>query len=144
LKGSYAIDGGAIYEMATRSDVGGMLREAMKSGDVVAHTHELAITEVLYLLCRRIGFDKAKSHVDNLILSGLVDLEPTADLMETAGRLKCQYPIALADCYTLALAERHHLAALFRERETELVREMKRIPFEVVLVFLSDFGSEIT
>ncbi|MCX6648947.1 MAG: PIN domain-containing protein [Candidatus Bathyarchaeota archaeon] len=138
MKGYYAVDGGVLYEVATNSDIGDMFREAMKSGEVVAFTHELALTEVLYLLCRRIGFDKAKNHVDNLIFSGLMDLEPAAELMETAARMKCFRPIALADCYTLALAEKHHLVALFLDREAELVREMGRDPFDVELEFLAD------
>lgn len=144
MRGYYAVDGSVLYEVATNSDVGDMFREAMKSGEVVAFTHELALTEVLYLLCRRIGFDKAKHHVDSLIFSGLMDLEPTAELMETAAGMKCFRPIALADCYTLALAEKRHLAALFLDREAELVREMERAPFDVELEFLSDHRNQPT
>lgn len=141
MKGYYAIDAGALYEMAANSDNGVTLREAIKRGDVVASTHELALTEVLYLICRRIGFEKAKHRVDILILSGLIALEPTAELMETAARIKCARPIALADCYTLALAENRHLVALFAEKEAELVREMERAPFDVEMEFLSERGS---
>ena len=138
MKGYYAVDGGVLYEVATHSDIGDLLREAMKSGEVVASTHELALTEVLYLMCRRIGFEKAKRHVESLIFSGLIDLEPTVELMEIAARIKCSHPLALADCYTLALAEKRHLVALFLDRETELVREISRAPFDVELEFLVD------
>lgn len=138
LRGYYAVDGGVLYEIATHSEIGDAFREAMKSGEVVASTHELALTEVFYLLCRRIGSDEAKRHVDSLIYSGLIDLVPTAELLETAAKTKCVRHIALADCYTLALAERHHLKALFLEREAELVREIDRVPFDVDLIFLVD------
>ncbi len=130
MKGYYAVDGGVLYEVATHSDIGDLLREAMKSGEVVASTHELALTEVLYLMCRRIGFEKAKRHVESLIFSGLIDLEPTVEMMEIAARIKCSHP--------LALAEKRHLVALFLDREAELVREISRAPFDVELEFLVD------
>jgi len=138
LRGYYAVDGSVLYEVATHSDIGDAFREALKSGEVVASTHDLALTEVFYLLCRRIGFDEAKRHVDSLIYSGLMDLVPIAELMETVAKTKCMRPIALADCFTLALAERRHLIALFLNREAELIREMNRAPFDVELKFLID------
>jgi len=139
LKGYYALDGGALIELCLDTRAGETLRDALKTGEAIAYTHELAITEALYILCRRVGWQKAKRSVDSFLLSGYLIVETTSALIERASSLKCERPIAVSDCYTLALAISNGVSALFADRESELVREMVRQPLGVDVEFISDW-----
>jgi len=87
------------------------LKELMKKGTVSSITHELAIVETRYILCRRIGRDKAWAKVENLLNSGYVMVE---------------------DASTIIMGIR----ALFATKESEILREMDKTPFETEIVFL--------
>ena len=56
------------------------------------------------------------------------------------GSLVYEALLSLVDCFTLALAERLRLTALFARREEELVREVAARPFEVEVLFLEDLA----
>jgi len=112
------------------------LKELMKKGTVSAITHELAIVETRYILCRRIGRDKAWAKVENLLNSGYVMVEDASRIMEKASMLKCERAISLPDCFTLALASQMGIRALFATKESEILRAMDKSPFETEIVFL--------
>lgn len=139
MKGYYALDGSALIELCLDTSAGEVLRDALKTGEAIAYTHELAITEALYTLCRRVGWQKAKRSVDSFLLSGYLIVETTSALTERASMLKCERPVAISDCFTLALAISKDISALFADRESELVREMERRPLGVDVEFISDW-----
>ena len=112
------------------------LKELMKKGTVSSITHELAIVETRYILCRRIGRDRAWAKVENLLNSGYVMVEDASRIMEKASMLKCERSISLPDCFTLALASQMGIRALFATKESEILREMDKSPFETEIVFL--------
>jgi hypothetical protein len=84
----------------------------------------------------RVG--NSKNTVDSLLLSGFLNIQEASKLMESASRIKCERPITLSDCFTLALAKEKKLKALFATRENELVKEMERKTFEVEIEFLKN------
>lgn len=139
MKGYYALDGGALIELCLDTRAGEVLRDALKTGEAIAYTHELAITEALYILCRRVGWDEAKRSVDSFLLSGYLIVETISALTKGASRLKCERPVAISDCFTLALAVSKGISALFADRESELVREMERRSLGVDVEFISDW-----
>jgi len=138
LKGYYAVDSGALIELCLNSPSGKKIRDALKNGDITVYTHELALTELIYILCRKIGWDKAKNTVDSLLLSGYLNIQEVSKLVESASKIKCERPIALSDCFTLALAQEKKLKALFGNRENELIKEIKHKPFEIEIEFLNE------
>jgi len=115
------------------------LKEALKKELVSAHTTELAIAELRYILCRKRGLKESKERVDKLLASGYIQVEDTSLLVDDAARMKCEKAISLADCFCLALAHKIRCAALFARRETDLTREMQRKPLDMELLFLEDF-----
>ncbi|MCW4049898.1 MAG: hypothetical protein NWE89_09205 [Candidatus Bathyarchaeota archaeon] len=114
------------------------LLEDMLDNSVALVTHELAIVELRYVLCRRLGKDVAWAKVGNLLGSGYIIVEDASGLMDAAASVKCERRVSLPDCFTLALADRMRITALFASREAEIVREMERAPFSVELAFLEE------
>jgi len=114
------------------------LMEGMLDNSVSLVTHEIAIVELRYILCRRLGKDVAWAKVEKLLGSGYILVEDASGLMDAAASLKCMRMISLPDCFTLALADRMRVTALFASREAEMVREMDKAPFSVELIFLEE------
>jgi len=129
-------DAGVLVELVLGSAKGIKLKELMKKGTVSSITHELALVETRYILCRRIGRDKAWAKVENLLNSGYVMVESASKIMEKAAMLKCERSISLPDCFTLALARQMGIRALFATKESEILREIDKSPFGVEVVFL--------
>ncbi len=46
--------------------------------------------------------------------------------------------ISLVDCFTLALGEEMEVPVMFAVKERELVREIRRKPFKIPVIFLED------
>ena len=115
------------------------MRDAMLEETVYANTHELAIAELRYILCRDIGKEKAKTRVEKLLASGYLLVEDLSELIETAADYKCKRAISLPDCFTLSLGKKRSMPILFAERERELTAEMERRPFNLEILFLEDY-----
>jgi len=115
-----------------------MVRELLKSNSINASTTELNIAELRYILCRRVGWTKSSETVGKLMRSGYIRIFPVTELIEHASRIKCQRAISLADCFTLALAERLNVNVAFARHERELDEELGKKPFKVKTLFLED------
>jgi predicted nucleic acid-binding protein len=105
---------------------------------VEAHTTELAITELRYVLCRKLGWQQSKERVNKLLASGYFKVEDTSQLINEAAKIKCQRTISLPDCFILALAHKIAGSALFARQEQELVDEMGKKSFGITLLFLEE------
>jgi hypothetical protein len=139
LSGRLALDASTLIELIFSSSTGIKLKETLKNGLVRAHTTELSIAELRYVLCRRRGLAESNEKVDNLLASGYIAVEDTASLIIEASKYKCQRAISLADCFCLALAHKLSCSALFARREEDLVKEMQRQTFDVEILFLEDY-----
>jgi len=138
LKGKLAIDTSALIELVFCDTIGQKLKEALKSDLVEAWTTELAIAELRYILCRKLGWRESSEKVNKLLASGYVKVEDTLKLINEAAQIKCRRAISLPDCFILALAQEITGNALFARKEQDLTTEMQRKPFEVPLLFLED------
>lgn len=141
LKGAYATDTSTLIELVYGTPVGEKLRDAMLDEAIEVITHELAITELRYVLCRKIGKEKGKARVEKLLASGYLLVEDISELIETAADYKCERAISLPDCFTLSLGKERSLQVLFAGREKELAAEMESKPFNVEILFLEDYTS---
>jgi len=139
LSGRLALDASALIELTFSTPTGLKLREALKSGAVEAHTTELGISELRYVLCRSLGYTESNERVDKLSASGYIAIEDTSPLIIDASKYKCERAISLADCFCLALAHNLFCTALFARREKDLVGEMQRKPLDIEILFLEDY-----
>lgn len=136
LKGKLAIDTSALIELIYCDESGKKLKEALKRDSVEAWTTELAITELRYVLCRKLGWNESNGRVNKLLSSGYIKIKETPRLINEAAKLKCMRAISLPDCFTLSLAVEIGGSAVFARKEQDLVAEMRKTLFEVPIVFL--------
>ena len=138
LKGAYAADTGTLIELVYGTPLGERLRDAILDETIETITHELAIAELRYILCRGIGKEKAKTRVEKLLASGYIVVEDISELIETAADYKCERAISLPDCFTISLGKERSMPVLFAGREKELTVEMERKPFDLEILFLEE------
>jgi predicted nucleic acid-binding protein len=138
LKGKLAIDTSALIELIFCEEPGQKLKEALKSNLVEAWTTEIAIAELRYILCRKIGWSESSERVNKLLSSGFIQVQDTQKLINDASKIKCSRAISLPDCFTLALAHEIKGCALFARKEEDLMIETRRKPLDVPILFLQD------
>ena len=138
LKGKLAVDASALIELIACETLGQKLKQALEDDLVEAWTTELALTELRYILCRKLGWPESSKRVDKLLESGYFKIEDTMKLMNEAAKLKCCRAISLPDCFTISLAKEISGNALFARKEQDLTTEMQRKPFDVSVLFLED------
>ena len=105
---------------------------------VEAYMTELAITELRYGLCRKLGWHQSNEKVNKLLASGYFTVEETSRLIDEAAKIKCKRAISLPDCFILALAHKIAGNALFARQEQELADEMEKKSFGNTLLFLEE------
>ena len=138
LKGKLAIDTSALIELIYCDSLGQKLKKALEINAVEGYTTELAITELQYILCRKLGWQQSNERIKKLLASGYFTVEDTSRLIYQAAEIKCKRAISLPDCFTLALAHKISGNALFARQEQELADEMRKKPFDVDLLFLEE------
>jgi predicted nucleic acid-binding protein len=138
LKGKLAVDTSALIELIYCDEPGQELKKALESDLVEAWTTELAVAELRYVLCRKLGWRESTERVNKLLASGYIKVEDTLKLINKASKTKCRRAISLPDCFTLALAHQISGNALFARKEQDLTAEMHKEPFEVNMLFLED------
>ena len=135
-----SLDGGVLIALVTKNRpkqveelVGKLLDESVKGV-----THSLATTELLYILCRKVGWEKAFERFQDFQQSKICYIVETAILQPIIARIKCQRTLAIADCFTLALAEQMQCPAVFDVLEREIKRAHSIFPITTTTVFLDD------
>jgi predicted nucleic acid-binding protein len=136
LKGRLAVDTSALIELIYCDVLGLRLKTALESEAAEAWTTELAVAELKYVLCRKLGWHESSERVNKLLASGYLKIEDTESLTDAAAQIKCKRAISLPDCFTLALAQKIAGSALFARREQDLEAEMQKKPFEIKIIFL--------
>ncbi len=100
---------------------------------------EMAILETFYILCRKISWKIAKTKINALKESHIIQIKPINTLLNKAAQLKCQRAIAIADCLTIALAESIKGKAIFYHKEKELEKTMENELFDIEVIFFDEF-----
>jgi predicted nucleic acid-binding protein len=67
LKGKLAIDKSALIELIYCDNLRKKLKKAFDTDMIEAYTTELAITELRYVLCRKLGWQQSKERVNKLL-----------------------------------------------------------------------------
>ena len=89
--------------------------------------------ELLYITCRLKGWEEAKTTIEDFLTNFVILRVPNLD--EIAARIKCKVPIALADCYTLAIGKFLSTPTYFIN-ETELSKKVQQIILEEFMIDL--------
>jgi len=131
-------DGGVIIELLLSGDEFELFKNIL-TNDITPMATNLAILEAEYILCRKIGRERAFVKVDNLNDSNFINIESIENFLRDISILKCNNPIALPDCATIALATKNKIPALFAKKEEELKKPIEIRAFEIDLFFLEDF-----
>jgi uncharacterized protein len=126
LEGALTLDSSVLVEMLDGSETGSKVSKQLEQGKFSAHTSYVNLAEAGYVLCRRIGHERAISAVRALVGSSVLAIEEGADIHMLVARLKCERAISLADCYTLAVSETTGTRPVFAKREKDLDLEMSR------------------
>mgnify|MGYP003884769785 CR=1 FL=1 len=134
--GIAVLDGSVLIGLALAEEHFEPLKRAIINEQMSPLTHELAVIELLYIICRKASMDAARQKFDLLKGSGLIDIVPTNMLLEDAASIKCKRKLALADCFTIALAVKTNSVAVFAKIEKELKEEIKREPFTCDMYFV--------
>lgn len=139
LVGNIAFDTSVILELLYSTIHGIKLKEALKTEKAHGNISEMTITETKYILCRKLGDEEAQARIKNLLDSGYITVHEDSKLIEYAAKFKCKRRLSLPDCFTLALAKKMDVPALFAKKEDELIKEISKEPFDIDIWFLEDF-----
>ena len=82
----------------------------------ILHGHVNNRTELMYILCRKFGFVKAKELVETKLDSYII-FHDEIKISEVASHIKCKFPIALVDCFSIATAIFLQTEVYFREEQ---------------------------
>ncbi|MDG6925893.1 MAG: PIN domain-containing protein [Nitrososphaerota archaeon] len=137
FKGNLAFDSSVLVEIFSDSELGRSLFGALQDEETTIHTSGVNIAEASYIICRKLGNDRARQARRDLLDSGYITLEEDLCLHEIASGIKCERAIALPDCYTFAVAELTSSVPVFAIKEHELIREIGKKPFTPAPIFLS-------
>ena len=130
-------DGGAMIETLLSGDESELYKNIVNE-KIIPSTTTLAIIETEYILCRKLGKDKAFEKTDNLLSSNYFKVFSLDSILRDISVLKCFNPIALPDCATIALAIKNNIPALFAKKERELLAQLDKKKFESEIYFLED------
>lgn len=136
LEGALTLDSSVLVEMLDGSETGSEVSRLLEQGRFSAHTSYVNLAEAGYVLCRRIGHERAIASVRALIASSVLAIEENADIHIFVTRLKCERAISLADCYTLAVSEMTETRPVFAKKEKDLDLEMSRKALRFQPLFL--------
>ncbi len=130
------LDAGVLLALALGEPAAKGLGAEIGKGEKLFACTELGLCELLYVLCRRIGWRKAKRKLHLLIKSSTVRFIPTSALWLESARIKCKVPIALPDCLIIAAARVTRGIALFARREKEIANAVERGQLKENIAFL--------
>ena len=127
---SFALDSSILIHYYYLKDQ--KTKELIKQGV----TNLVALSECYYIICRKEDNQTALKYINELMEE--VRIISTEQIVKIAGQFKCKFPIALADCWTLATAFALKTSAVFAFKERELERNFQEIVKEVNIQFFDD------
>jgi len=111
------------YFMSESRDINSLLEEYVftQESKIILFGHNLIKSELFYITCREKGMTEA-----DIVLKkteGIMSTISDTWLFKKAAKIKCRYPIAISDCYSISLAILQ-VCPVFFLPEVELSREI--------------------
>lgn len=104
----YVLDSFAILAYFQAEPGGTKVKELLmqaKAGDAVTSLSLINLGEVIYNTGRKLGDDRAREILDDIMLLPIQLAEVTMARVLAAAQIKIQYPISYADAFAVALAQ---------------------------------------
>jgi len=143
LRGSVTLDTSAIVEYLTGTELGRIIKEYFETlkAEERVYCSLYSISELFYVLCRLKGSEYAAKKIDDMLTSNVIEVNNTTKMALEAGKLKCERAVSIGDCSCIATAKVTKSQAVFSQKEKELLKEMKRKPFDVKILFLAELAT---
>jgi predicted nucleic acid-binding protein len=116
------------YFMDEVQDINSILEEFIfnLNSKIIVYGHNLIKTELFYIACRQKGISEAENLLKKLenIMNTISDIW----LYKKAASIKCKYPIAIPDCFSISLAILQNCPVFFlpeEEMSGELIEKIK-------------------
>jgi len=104
--------------------------EKILNEGIIPYINTVNLTEVYYVLCRKVGKEKAEEIIKSIIKSGCYEIIGDKPIiLKYAAECKCAYLISLADCFSIATAKFLKTKALFRREEELAKKSIEEIKF---------------
>ncbi|MBA7651673.1 hypothetical protein ES703_59492 [subsurface metagenome] len=111
------------YFMNEARDINSLLEEYVftQESKIILYCHNLIKSELFYVTCREKGMTEAEMVLKKT--EGIMNTISDTWLFKKAANIKCRYPIAISDCYSISLAILQE-CPLFFLPEVDLSREI--------------------
>ena len=111
------------YFMSEARDINSLLEAYVftQESKIILYGHNLIKTEIFYITCREKGITEAEMVLNKT--KGILNTISDTWLFKKAANIKCRYPIAISDCYSISLAILQECPVFFLP-EVELSREI--------------------
>ncbi|MFX1295862.1 MAG: PIN domain-containing protein [Promethearchaeota archaeon] len=87
-----------------------------ENSSISLYGHNILKSEIHYIICRKRGISEAENVIKKV--ETVINAISESRLFEKAGQIKCKYPIALSDCFSLSLGLLFDCPVFFlKERE---------------------------
>lgn len=126
-------DSGVIIDILSGSDKGKKLEKYMEDNLDEVIISELNVEEIKYVICRKSDEKKAEEVENMLKNSGYFTIFPFSRVRGEVYKIKCKYPISLADASSIATAKVLGLSALFRRE-----KEIEPFKAELNVIFIDE------
>ena len=111
------------YFMSEARNINSLLEAYVftQESKIILYGHNLIKLEIFYITCREKGITEAEMVLKKT--EGIMNTISDTWLFKKAANIKCRYPIAISDCYSISLAILQE-CPLFFLPEVELSREI--------------------
>mgnify|MGYP001059735479 CR=1 FL=1 len=111
------------YFISEARDINSLLEAYVftQESKIILYGHNLIKTEIFYITCREKGMTEAEMVLKKT--EGIMNIISDTWLFKKAATIKCRYPIAISDCYSISLAILQECPVFFLP-EVELSREI--------------------
>jgi len=136
---SIVIDTGVLVELLENSELGKIFSKHFLENPQLERYYISPITdtELKYIFCRQKGYQEAKKIASSFLKDFIICSEST--LRDDAFRLKCNFPISLADSYSLAVSKVLNIP-LCMKKEKEIQNNLEKLSSEVKIMFIDDYS----
>ena len=92
------------YFMSEARDINSLLEEYVftQESKIILYGHNLIKSELFYITCREKGMTEAEMVLKKT--EGIMNTISDTWLFKKAANIKCRYPIAISDCFSISLA----------------------------------------
>ncbi len=112
------VDTGVLVEVLEGSELGEKFVHLVDSGKLEPVITDLTLVEMIYVVCRKYGMDRARELVERLLGSGYFEVVNALDFSDVIAEIKCNNPLSIMDVSAIAVAKALGTMALFKsERE---------------------------